>query len=125
MIPFSVTFKAGIPIYEQVIYAVKKAIVSGRLQADDSFPSIRELSKELRINPNTAQKIVTLLVQEKLIEIKPGIGSIVSKLGNATEEQRHDILNTEAEKLVIEARRLSIKKGELIEAIQNHWGKGK
>jgi len=49
----------------------------------------------------------------------------VSKLGNATEEQRHDILNTEAEKLVIEARRLSIKKGELIEAIQNHWGKGK
>ncbi|MBM4103333.1 MAG: GntR family transcriptional regulator [Planctomycetes bacterium] len=125
MIPFSVTFKAGIPIYEQVIYAVKKAIVSGRLQEGDPFPSVREMSKELRINPNTAQKIVTLLVQEKLIEIKPGIGSIVSKLGNATEEQRHTILNTEAEKLVIEARRLSIKKGELIEAIQNHWGKGK
>jgi GntR family transcriptional regulator len=88
MIPFSVTFKSGIPIYEQVIYAVKKAIVSGRLQEDDPFPSIRELSKELRINPNTAQKIVTLLVQEKLIEIKPGIGSIVSKLGNATEGTR-------------------------------------
>lgn len=121
MIPFSVTFKSGTPIYEQVIYAVKKAIVSGRLQEGDSFPSVRQLSKELRINPNTAQKIVARLVQEKLVEIKSGIGSIVAKLGNATEEQRNAILNTEVEKLVVEAKRLSIEKGELLEAIQNHW----
>lgn len=125
MIAFSVTFKSGIPIYEQVIYAVKKAIVSGRFREGDPFPSVREISKELRINPNTAQKIVTHLVQEKLIEIKPGIGSIVSKIGNATEDQRHNILNTEVERLVIEAKRLSIKKGELVEAIQNHWPTGK
>lgn len=125
MIPFSVTFKSGIPIYEQVIYTVKKAIVSGRCREGDSFPSVRELSRELRINPNTAQKIVARLVQEKLIEIKPGVGSTVSKSGSATEEQRHHILNTEAEKLVVEARRLSIKKGDLIEAIQTHWEMGK
>jgi GntR family transcriptional regulator len=121
MIAFSVTFKSGIPIYEQVIYAVKKAIVSGRLREGDPFPSVREISKELRINPNTAQKIVARLVQENLIEIKSGVGSAVSKLGNATQEQRHAILNTEVEKLVVEARRLSIKKGELLEAIGNHW----
>jgi GntR family transcriptional regulator len=121
MIPFSVTFKSGVPIYEQVIYAVKKAIVSGLLQEGDPFPSVRQMSKELRINPNTAQKIVTRLVQENLIEIKSGVGSVVSKLGNATQEQRHTILNTEVEKLVVEARRLSIKKGELLEAIGNHW----
>jgi GntR family transcriptional regulator len=125
MIAFSVTFKSGIPIYEQVIYAVKKAIVSGRLREGDPFPSVREISKELRINPNTAQKIVAHLVQEKLIEIKPGIGSIVSKPGNATKDQRHNILNTEVEKLVVEAKRLSIKKGELVEAIQSHWPTGK
>ena len=121
MIPFSVTFKAGAPIYEQVVYAVKKAIVSGRLQEGDPFPSVREMSKELRINPNTAQKIITRLVQENLIEIKSGIGSRVSKLGNATQGQRHTILNTEVEKLVVEAKRLSIKKTELLEAIQDHW----
>jgi GntR family transcriptional regulator len=125
MINFSVNLKSGIPIYEQVIYAVKKAIVSGQLREGDPFPSVRELSRELRINPNTVQKVITNLVQEKLLEIKPGIGSIVSKLSSATEEQRHAILNTEAEKLVIEAKRLSIKKGELIDAIQSHWGKEK
>lgn len=125
MLNFSVTFKSGIPIYEQVIYAVKKAVVSGQLKAGDSFPSVRELSKDLRINPNTAQKIVTNLVQGKLLEVRPGIGSIVSERCEATEEQRQNILDTEAEKLVVEARRLSIKKKELVDAITRHWGKDK
>ena len=125
MLNFSVIFKSGIPVYEQVIYAVKKAIVSGQLKPNDPFPSVRELSKELRINPNTAQKIITRLVQEKLLEIKPGIGSIVSERGQATEEQRRNILNTEVERLVVETKRLSIKRKELIDAITRYWRKDK
>ena len=125
MLNFSVIFKSGIPVYEQVIYAVKKAIVSGQLKPNDPFPSVRELSKELRINPNTAQKIITSLVQEKLLEIRPGIGSIVSERGQATEEQRRNILNTEVERLVVETKRLSIKRKELIDAITMYWRKDK
>ena len=125
MLNFSVTFKSGSPVYEQVIYAVKKAIVSGQLKAGDAFPSVRELSKDLRINPNTAQKIVTNLVQEKILEMRPGIGSVVSERSEATAEQRQNILESEAERLVVEAKRLSILKKELLYAIQKHWGKDK
>ena len=125
MLNFSVTFKSGIPIYEQVIYAVKKSIVSGQLKVGDPFPSVRELSRDLRINPNTAQKIVTNLVQEKILEIRPGIGSVVSERSEATKEQRQNILDTEIERLVVEAKRLSIKRKELLDAIQVHWGKDK
>ena len=125
MLNFSVTFKSGSPVYEQVIYAVKKAIVSGQLKAGDPFPSVRELSKDLRINPNTAQKIVTNLVQGKLLEVRPGIGSLVLERCEATEEQRRNILDTEAEWLVVETKRLLIKRKELIDAITRHWGKDK
>ena len=125
MINFSVTLKPGIPIYEQVVYAVKKAIAFGQLNPGDSFPSVRELSRDLRINPNTAQKILTHLVQEKLLEIRPGIGSVVSERNVATEEQRKRILDTETEWLVVEAKRLSIKKKELMEALAKHWAKDK
>jgi len=121
MINFSIKFKSGIPVYEQVVYAVKKAVVSGQLKPGDSFPSVRELSKELRINPNTAQKIVAHLVRENILEIKPGIGSLVSELTAATEVQRDEILNTEVEKLVVEAKRLLIKKNDVHEAIDTHW----
>ena len=121
MLNFSITFKTGIPIYEQVVFAVKKAIVSGQLKPGDAFPSVRELSRELRINPNTAQKVVSHLVNEKLLEIKPGIGSVVTQLPAATEAQRKELLESEIERLVVEAKRLLIKKKELLDAISYHW----
>lgn len=121
MLSFSVTFKPGISIYEQIIYAVKKAIVSGQLKPGDAFPSVRELSRELKINPNTALKVINLLVQDNLLEIHPGIGSVISKFSEATKKQKEEILQTEVERLVVEAHRLSIKKKELIDAINESW----
>jgi ABC-2 type transport system ATP-binding protein len=58
MLPFQVFFKAGVPAYGQVVYAVKKAVISGGLKPGDKFPSVRVLSQELRIHPNTAHKVV-------------------------------------------------------------------
>ena len=49
MIPFRVDFRPGVPLFEQVVYAAKKAVVSGRLRPGDVFPSVRALSKELTI----------------------------------------------------------------------------
>jgi GntR family transcriptional regulator len=121
MINFTIKFQYGSPIYEQVVYAVKKAIVSGQLKPGDRFPSVREIAKELRINPNTAQKVVAHLAREEMLEIKPGIGSVVSELSTATKAQRDRILNNEVEKLVVESKRLSITKKEVMDAINRNW----
>ena len=121
MINFTIKFQYGTPIYEQVVYAVKKAIVSGQLKPGDRFPSVREIAKELRINPNTAQKVVAHLAREEMLEMKPGIGSIVSELSTATKAQRDRILNDEVEKLVVESKRLSITKKEVVDAINRNW----
>ena len=121
MINFTIKFQYGSPIYEQVVYAVKKAIVSGQLKPGDRFPSVREIAKELRINPNTAQKVVAHLAREGMLEMKPGIGSVVSELSTATKAQRDRILNNEVEKLVVESKRLSITKKEVVDAINRNW----
>ena len=121
MINFTIKFQYGSPIYEQVVYAVKKAIVSGQLKPGDRFPSVREIAKELRINPNTAQKAVAHLAREEMLEMKPGIGSVVSELSTATKAQRDRILNNEVEKLVVESKRLSITKKEVMDAINRNW----
>lgn len=121
MINFSVKIQPGMPVYEQVVYAAKKAIIKGQLRPGDKFPSVRQMSKELKINPNTALKILSRLVDEKMLEIKPGIGSIVSELSIATKTQRDRILKMEAEKLVVESKRLMINKDELLQAIECIW----
>jgi GntR family transcriptional regulator len=123
MLPFQLQFKTGVPAYEQVVYAVKKAIISGGLKPGDKFPSVRVLSQELRINPNTAHKVVAALVNEKLIEVKPGVGTTVADARPSTREQRRELLGGEVEKVVVEAKSLQLEIGDVVEAIQQHWNR--
>ncbi len=123
MLPFRVTFKTGANTYEQVVYAVKKAIISGALKPGDPFPSVRVLSQELRINPNTAQKVVAALADDKLLVIKPGIGTVIADARPATKEQVRDLLGDEVERVVVEARKLHLNCDELVQAIKQHWSR--
>jgi GntR family transcriptional regulator len=76
MLPFSIALRPGVPIYEQVVYAVTSAIVTEQLRAGDAFPSVRSLSQELKINPTrpTAHRIVAALINDGLLAVRPGIG---------------------------------------------------
>ena len=121
MLSFRVELKTGLPVYEQVVYAVKKAIVSGQLLPGETFPSVRTLSQELKMNPNTAHKVVMTLVSEGLLEVKPGIGTVVAQALTATRGQRRLILNEEVERLVVEAKNLSLDLKEVLEAVKRHW----
>ena len=123
MIPFRVPFRPGVPLFEQVVYAARKAMISGQLRPGDPFPSVRALSKELKINPNTAHKVVSHLVSEGLLETTPGIGNVVAVLPDSTRKQRGHLLTHEIEQLVVEAKRLSIPLDDIQEAIADHWDK--
>ena len=91
MVPFRLTLRPGIPISEQVVYAATRAIVAGQLRPGDPFPSVRTLSRELKINPNTAHKVIAQLLNDGLLESLPGIGTVVSKLPGSTATQRTDL----------------------------------
>ena len=121
MIPFRLTFRPGVPISDQVVYAATRAIVAGQLQAGEAFPSVRTLSRELKINPNTAHKVITQLLNDGLLESRPGIGTVVAELPRATATQRTELLGPQIEELVVEAKRLSIALEDMTTAISRHW----
>jgi len=121
MLPFSVSFRTGIPVYEQVIYAVKKAMISGQLATGDKFPSVRSLGQELRINPNTAHKVVASLVKDGLLEVKPGIGTVVAEGNPPDRRQRKQLLGADVERLAVEAKRLSLNLDDVVDAIKLQW----
>jgi GntR family transcriptional regulator len=121
MIPFRVSFEPGISLYEQVVYAAKKAIVSGQLRPGDQFPSVRELSKALKINPNTAHKVIARLVTEGVLEVHPGIGTLVAEQSNSTAADRGNLLRKELEQLIVEAKRLGLTFDEVNTAVAHHW----
>jgi GntR family transcriptional regulator len=121
VIPFSLAIQPGSAIYEQVVYAAKKAIVSGQLRPGDAFPSVRELSKALKINPNTAHKVIAQLVAEGLIEVHSGRGTFVSVQAVSSASERSNLLKNELEQLVVEAKKLGLEFDEVAEALDQHW----
>ncbi len=123
MLPFPVDLKPGEPVSGQIVYAVKKAVISGLLRPGDRFPSVRVLSQELRVNPNTAHKVVSLLIQERLLEVRPGIGTVVAEDRGATRRQRSDLLGGDLERLVVEAKNLRIELDDMLRAVERHWNK--
>jgi GntR family transcriptional regulator len=121
VIPFRVPFEPGSPIYEQVVYAATKAILSGDMRPGERFPSVRALSQELKINPNTAHKVIGELVAAGLLEVHPGLGTVVAKPPPSTAADRSQLLQSEVERLVVEARRLGITLQSLLVSIEDHW----
>jgi len=121
MIPFRVRFRPGVSLHEQIVYAAKKAIISRQLRPGDSFPSVRVLSRELKINPNTAHKVMTQLISEGLLETRPGLGTMVSSLPEPRRSERTQLLEHEIEQLVVEAKKLEITQDEFSESVSEHW----
>jgi GntR family transcriptional regulator len=123
VLPFHVTFRPGGAIYEQVVYAATKAMMSGQLRPGDAFPSVRSLSRELKINPNTAHKVITQLLATGLLEIRPGFATVVAKLPQASKAEKAKLLEQQFEELVVEGKRLGIALEDLEEALAKHWGR--
>jgi GntR family transcriptional regulator len=128
MLPFSLALRPGEPVVDQVVYAVTRAVVSGQLRPGDRFPSVRALSQELKVNPNTAQRIVALLVDAGCLAVEPGIGTVVTGRAIAaaadTAARRSQLAALHerlAEPLVVEARRLGLGLAELIDIVRARW----
>ena len=104
-----------------MVYAAKKAIICGQLAPGEAFPSVRALSKALKINPNTAHKVVIQLEAEGLVEVRPGMNTVVAGRTPSTAAERAKLLKQEVESLAVEAKRLGLDLETLIGAIGEHW----
>lgn len=121
MLPFTVVLTSGQAPYRQIVYAATKAVVSGEMKSGDAFPSVRELSQALKINPNTAQKVIAELVRDGILEVRPGIGTIVAVARRASAAERRELLSKEVEQLLVEAKRLGLNKNEVEKAVASRW----
>ncbi len=66
------------PVYEQIIQQTEEFILKGILSSGDRMPSVRTLSVELSVNPNTIQRAISELDRMNLIKSVPGKGSFIS-----------------------------------------------
>lgn len=112
-------YKDGRSIHEQIETGLKELIINGILRTDEQLPSVRELSVNLTVNPNTVQRAYKELEQEGFIYSIKGKGNFVASLSKANSEKRRDEL---VESFVATARELcflGLEKTEAMNIIEN------
>lgn len=108
-----------VPIYEQIVEVIKREIASGGLEADVALPSVRTLSKELKISALTVKKAYDQLETDGLVTTVHGKGTFVKGLnpGLIREEQLKE-LEGDMARMVDKAKRYGISTEELLEIFQ-------
>ena len=120
---FGLTLRPGQSIFDQIVFAATKAFVSDEFQPGQPFPSVRALASELKIHPNTAHKVIQYLIQERWLEVQPGIGTVVAARPAARAGDRHRLLQNEVEQLVVEALRVGVQLEDVVDALEARWAR--
>jgi GntR family transcriptional regulator len=119
MLPFSIQLLDGLPASDQLVLAVRRAILVGQLRDGDEFPSVRTMSQELKISPTTAHKAILQLRDAGLLASRPGVGMVVRTSTAPNADARLALLGAEIEALVRKAAALQIKPKALAEAVRD------
>lgn len=118
---------SSIPIYQQIAEWIETEILQGELNKDEKVYSQYQLAEMFNINPATAAKGLNLLADEDILYKKRGLGMFVSTsaLEIIRKKRKNVTLKKLIEDVVLEANRLHLEKGDIIEMIENEFeGKG-
>lgn len=105
------------PLYVQIVDEVRRGILRGALPPDAPLPSVRELSRDLKVNPNTVQQAYRELEREGEIFVRRGQGTFVAPGARRSEGLRERVIREVAEVALREAIRAGVTRDELVAAL--------
>ena len=109
-------------VYEQIVQQVEKYVLIGVLGGGDKMPSVRNLSIELNVNPNTVQRAYTELERGGVLITAPGRGAFVSEQGaTLLKERRREMSVSELKTLVAELKLAGLEKKHVLEIVERAY----
>ena len=117
---FSIDPNNGVPIFDQIVRQVKFAIAEESLIAGQLLPSVRQLSQQLTLNPNTVARAYLQLQSENLLEALRGRGLIVTQ--EATERCksiRRELIADRLNSVLAEALHSGLAAKEILELVRS------
>jgi GntR family transcriptional regulator len=113
---------AAAPIWRQIEDGMRRLVASGALPVGTAVPSVRELARELRVNPATVSKAYQLLTADGALEVRRGEGTFVAERPAGTQAaERERLLEAGAARFVEAARSMGVTEEEAMAAISAAW----
>lgn len=110
---FQLDVRSRKPIYEQLVDKIKDLIIHRILKPDEQLPSVRMLSSQLTVNPNTIQRAYRELENQGYVYSIKGKGNFVAAIEQMTSDQKLLELKQDIKKLIAEAIYLGLTKEDL------------
>ena len=110
------------PIYVQLLEKLRLQIISGKLNAGERIPSVRELALTARVNPNTMQKALVELENEGLIFTERTNGKYVTDNKKLIEKLKNKMAKEKVEKYLSDMENIGINYEEAIKFLQELGG---
>ena len=115
---------AAAPIWRQIEDGMRRLVASGALPVGTAVPSVRELARELRVNPATVSKAYQRLTAEGALEVRRGEGTFVAaRTTEAVAAERDRLLAEGAGHFVEVARSIGVAEDETLGAVSTAWGR--
>lgn len=111
------------PIYVQLKEQIKVLIISGYFNLGSRLPSVRELALTIKVNPNTIQKALSELEDEKLIFTERTNGKYVTNDSNLIEAVKRDLAKEKVFKYLNDMSSIGITFEEACIYLQELGGK--
>lgn len=120
---FQISVSSGVPIYRQIIDQVKLNIATNKFNDDDYLPSVRQVAKELEVNPMTVSKAYSILEKENVLEFVRGKGMKIqaSHYSGTEVKTREDELRPIMQEAVVKAKQLSLDLEKTIHLMKVIW----
>ena len=113
------------PIWSQIEDGLRRLVASGALAPGAPVPSVRDLAKELRINPATVAKAYQRLTDAGVLTVRRGDGTYVAEKPPAMgKAERARLLREAAARYANLAATLGVSLEEAAEAVEAAWSKG-
>lgn len=111
--------QSSTPVFEQIVREIKSAVARGACRPGDVIPPVRQLAKQLLVNPNTVAKAYRDLERDGVLTTRRGAGVFVA-LGARKlchDERRRD-LHSEMARVIAEAQRAGMSNDEIARLIK-------
>ena len=107
------------PIFEQIVFQVKGAVARGDVAAGDKLPSVRQLARDVAVNPNTVVRAYEVLERDGIIVRRQGAGCFVKQTADdaLTDDAKRAQLDALMERTVTEAFHLGSRAREIRAAL--------
>lgn len=113
-------FNEDRPIFLQLAEIFVQELVSGEIKKSDKLPSVREIAKTYKVNPNTVTRSIDELVGTGLFEVKRGMGTYVIDDEAKIRENRRSYIKKRVENTLEEFQNLGIDKNEFVKLIMEN-----